>query len=80
MAASHRVLTIQRSVDMPGGFVQPTSWNLFGAGTQVRYFVAGPALIYKDLYRAMTFSGDKIRAVAVPDIGTLVSVTLGSDG
>jgi hypothetical protein len=61
---------------MPSGFVQPTSWNLFGGGILVRYSVAGPTLTYQDTHRALQFTGNQIRVVDVPDVGTLVSVTI----
>jgi hypothetical protein len=61
---------------MPSGFVQPTSWNLFGGGIHVSYSVAGPTFIYQDPHRVLHFTGGQIRVVDVPDIGVLVSVTI----
>jgi hypothetical protein len=57
-------------------FVQPTIWNLAGGGIQVRYSTAGPNLHYQDSNQTRDFRGNEIRAVDVPDLGTLVSVTL----
>jgi hypothetical protein len=60
---------------MPG-FVQPTIWNLSGGGTQVSYSVAGPHLHYHHGSTIRDFTGNEIRVVQVPDLGTLVSVTI----
>jgi hypothetical protein len=49
---------------------------LAGGGIQVRYFVAGPNFHYQDTHRALDFTGQAIRVVEVPDVGTLVSVTI----
>ena len=57
-------------------FTQPTSWNLHGGGIHVRYTVAGPALHYNGPQGAKDFTGQEIRQVDVPDLGTLVSVTI----
>lgn len=40
------------------------------------YSVAGPTLNFQDSHRTLAFSGNQIRVVDVPDIGTLVSITL----
>jgi hypothetical protein len=58
-------------------FVQPTIWNLSNtaAGIQVSYSVAGPHLHYHGQV-IRDFSGSEIRVVELPDLGTLVSVTL----
>jgi hypothetical protein len=62
---------------MPG-FVQPTIWNLFNTATglQVSYSVAGPHLHYHDGSVIRDFTGSEIRVAEVPDLGTLVSVTI----
>lgn len=57
-------------------FVQPTTWSLAGGGIQVRYSVAGPNLHYQDAHLVRNFTGQEVRVVPVPDLGTLVSVTL----
>ena len=57
-------------------FVQPTIWILSGGGIHVRYSVAGPNLHYQHLLTYKNFSGPQVRVVDVPDVGTLVSVTL----
>jgi hypothetical protein len=57
-------------------FVQPTTWILAGGGVQVRYSVAGPNFQYQDSQRILDFTGQEIRVVDVPDVGTLVSVTI----
>jgi hypothetical protein len=57
-------------------FVQPTIWILAGGGIQVRYSAAEPTFFYQDSHLSCSFTGDAIRAVNVPDIGTLISVTL----
>ena len=58
-------------------FVQPTIWNLHNtaAGIQVTYSVAGPHLHYHGSV-IRDFTGSEIRVAEVPDLGTLVSVTL----
>jgi hypothetical protein len=57
-------------------FVQPTIWILSGGGIHVRYSVAGPNLHYQHHLTTKNFSGSQVRVVDVPDVGTLVSVTL----
>jgi hypothetical protein len=57
-------------------FVQPTTWNLVGGGIQVRYSTGGPNLHYQDSHQTRDYGGNQIRVVDVPDLGTLVSVTL----
>jgi hypothetical protein len=58
----------------------PDQYELHGGGISVTYhpvFVGGvPALTYQDPHRTLHFRGDQIRRVDVPDIGTVVSVTL----
>jgi hypothetical protein len=59
-------------------FVQPTIWTLSNtaAGLQVSYSVAGPHLHYHHGPVIRDFTGSEIRLVEVPDLGTLVSVTI----
>ena len=57
-------------------FVQPTAWDLSGGGIIVRYSIAGPQLHYQDSVGSRDFAGQEIRINEVPDLGTLVSVTL----
>ena len=65
-------------------FVAPNTYQLSGDGISIGYSPdAGPVtqhgsgrFTYQDAYRALTFSGDQIRRVDVPDLGTVVSVTL----
>jgi hypothetical protein len=57
-------------------FVQPTVWSLSGGGIHVRYYTAGPHLIYLGPQGFRNFTGNEIRVVEVPDLGTLVSVTI----
>lgn len=61
---------------MPQQFVQPNVWVLSGGGIHVRYFTAGPNLFYQDPMRTRDFKGQEVRVVQVPDLGTLVSVTI----
>ena len=60
------------------GFVQPTTWNLSNTATglQVSYSVAGPNLHYHQGAVVKDFTGNQIRVAEVPDLGTLVSVTI----
>jgi hypothetical protein len=67
-------------------FVAPNLWSLSGNGIHVRYwtFTLGPIrqgdepphFTYHDSFRTLSFHGNEIRSVDVPDLGTLVSVTL----
>jgi len=58
----------------------PDLYELHGGGISVTYhpvFVGGvPALTYQDAHRTLHFRGNDIRKVEVPDLGTVVSVTL----
>jgi hypothetical protein len=58
----------------------PDLYELHGGGISVTYhplFVGGvPALTYQDAHRTLHFRGDQIRKVEVPDLGTVISVTL----
>lgn len=60
--------------------VAPGRYHLSGDGITIVYQppgVGGPAeLNYKDNQRVLHFRGDEIRRVEVPDLGTVVSVTL----
>jgi hypothetical protein len=60
------------------GFVQPTTWNLSNTATglQVSYSNAGPNLHYHQGAVVKDFTGNQIRVAEVPDVGTLVSVTI----
>jgi hypothetical protein len=61
-------------------FAAPDLYELSGDGVSVVYhpvFAGGvPSLTYQDPYRTLHFRGDQIRRVDVPDLGTLISVTL----
>ena len=57
-------------------FVQPTIWILSGGGINIQYTAAGPHFHYHSGLHVLDFSGGEIRVVEVPDVGTLVSVTL----
>jgi len=65
-------------VKVMSGFVQPTTWNLSNTATglQVSYSVAGPNLHYHQGAVVKDFAGNQIRVAEVPDVGTLVSVTI----
>jgi len=63
--------------------VAPNQWDLAGAGIRVRYSnlpllgLAGVThLLYQDGTHNQRFSGDQVRVVTVPDLGTFVSVTI----
>ena len=60
------------------GFVQPTTWNLSNTATglQVSYSAAGTNLHYHQGAVVKDFTGNQIRMAEVPDLGTLVSVTI----
>ncbi len=62
-------------------FVSPNLWTLSGGGILVRYstepiIFGGTHFSYQDSQRTLTFKGNEIRTVDVPDLGTLVSVTI----
>jgi hypothetical protein len=67
-------------------FVQPTIWNLSNTATglQISYSVAGPKVLgssephlqYHQGSVIKDFTGNEIRVAEVPDLGTLVSVTI----
>jgi hypothetical protein len=61
-------------------FVCPDLFQLWDGDISVTYqpvFVGGrPSLTYRDRHRTLQFGGDEIRRVEVPDLGTVVSVTL----
>jgi hypothetical protein len=60
--------------------VAPNLYSLAGGGLHVSYTISGiagaPHLTYQDATRTLSFSGTQIRTVDVPDLGTVVSVTL----
>lgn len=61
-------------------FRSPDLYQLSGGGIFVSYLPIGVGGVshftYQDPHRTLHFSGDQIRSVEVPDLGTLVSVTL----
>ncbi len=60
--------------------VAPDLFVLAGGGLHVSYsttsIVGTPHLTYQDAQRTLSFSGNQIRTVDVPDLGTVVSVTI----
>jgi hypothetical protein len=57
-------------------FVQPNLWILSGGSIHIRYSSSTANFHYQDSFRNQTFTGSQIRSVSVPDLGTLVSVTI----
>lgn len=61
-------------------FVAPDVFHLHGGGITIAYMPTGAGglahLSYQDPFRTLSFTGDQIRRVDVPDLGTIVSVTL----
>jgi hypothetical protein len=57
-------------------FVQPNLWTLSGGGILWRYSTTLAIIHYQDSFRNLTFNGPQIRTVNVPDVGTMVSVTI----
>src|SRR5436305_9687909 len=59
---------------------QADSFSLSGHGIHIDYdstsFAGQPRLTYHDTVQNRSFSGSEIRTVEVPDLGTIVSVTL----
>lgn len=60
--------------------IAPNTFSLAGGGLHVSFSTTGfdgqPHLDYQDPQRTLNFRGDAIRIVPVPDLGTVVSVTL----
>ena len=63
----------------------PNQYHLHGAGISVAYFPEGfgpvtpgrpGRFIYQDAQRSLSFQGEQIRTVELPDLGLVVSVTL----
>ena len=65
-------------------FVAPNHYRLSGGGISVTYTPSGGPVTthgpghftYHDAHLTLNFSGDQIRRLDVPDLGTVVSVTL----
>jgi hypothetical protein len=61
-------------------FIAPNHYQLSGGGISITYLPVGAGglahLLYQDTQRTLNFTGDQIRSVEVPDLGTVVSVTL----
>ncbi|HKE22704.1 MAG TPA: hypothetical protein VKB88_09965 [Bryobacteraceae bacterium] len=61
-------------------FTSPDHYQLSGGGISVTYLPVGVGglahLQYQDGQRTISFTGDQVRKVDVPDLGTIVSVTL----
>jgi hypothetical protein len=64
----------------------PNQYHVRGGGISVAYYPdgfgpipEGPGplhLVYQDAFRSLAFYGDQVRTVEVPDLGTVVSVTI----
>jgi hypothetical protein len=64
----------------------PNQYHLHGGGISVAYYPdgfgpilegRGPLhLVYQDAFRSLAFYGDEVRTVEVPDLGSVVSVTI----
>jgi hypothetical protein len=61
-------------------FAKPNLYELTGGDIDVTFLPMGlggkPHLTYQDAQRTLQFTGDQIRIVALPDLGSVVSVTL----
>lgn len=61
-------------------FTSPDHYQLSGGGISITYLPVGAGGLahfqYQDSQRTLNFTGDQIRTVEVPDIGSIVSVTL----
>jgi hypothetical protein len=61
-------------------FAAPDHYTLHGGGITVTYLPTGAGgmahLTYQDPIRSLSFTGQQIRSVDVPDLGTIVSVTI----
>ncbi len=61
----------------------PNQWDVAGGAIRVRYSTlafpgpaGGPHLFYQDGVHNLKFTGNEIRVVGVPDLGSIVSVTI----
>jgi hypothetical protein len=64
----------------------PNKYHLRGGGISAVYYPngfgpiregRGPLhLVYQDAFRSLTFYGEEVRTVEIPDLGTVVSVTI----
>lgn len=61
-------------------FTAPDHYQLSGGGISITYLPVGAGglahLQYQDSQRTLNFTGDQVRKVDVPDLGSIVSVTL----
>jgi hypothetical protein len=61
-------------------YAKPNLYELTGGDIDVTFLPMGlggkPHFTYQDAQRTLQFAGDQIRIVAVPDLGSIVSVTL----
>ena len=61
-------------------FTAPNHYQLSCGGISITYLPVGAGglahLQYQDAQRTLNFTGDQIRRVDVPDLGSIVSVTL----
>ena len=65
---------------LPQTFTSPNHYQLAGGGISITYLPVGAGGLahfqYQDSQRNLSFTGNQIRKVDVPDLGTVVSVTL----
>lgn len=65
---------------VPQTFTSPNHYQLSGGGISITYLPVGAGglsyLQYQDAQRTLNFTGTQIRKVDVPDLGSVVSVTL----
>jgi hypothetical protein len=64
----------------------PNQYHVRGGGISAAYYPDGSGpipeglgplhLVYQDAFRSLAFYGDQVRTVEVPDLGTVVSVTI----
>jgi len=68
------------AVPQAQSFTAPNHFQLSGGGISITYLPVGVGslthLQYQDAQRTLNFTGDQIRKVDVPDLGSIVSVTL----
>jgi hypothetical protein len=71
--------------EAPASLVSPNHYDLSGGGLTISYFPEGlgpigPAgatyLVYQDGHQSLSFTKDELRIADVPDVGTLISVTI----
>lgn len=78
--AHNNTATGPQGSSAPPQFVSPNVYELAGGGIGITYLPTGAGglahFTYHDSQRTLSFSGSEVRKVEIPDLGTVVSVTI----